>query len=240
MFARSGGTVAQPCCSFAIFQGWGRCQYSIMAAQQDALFQHSLGLRKSAGWFSSLAKCSRAAFQQQGLPVAEVGQGGGALAMLTPLFRTFRFSQMAPKPCQVLSTESAVVFCSATIYGCYGSVQCRRRTQTCRHCWVSACDDAIAAAGCCCLVLAVQLMWAAISIIGMMFMQPTDPSKTNPRTVVQLQQFSWTEAALEESIKVNLPVPRSFKDAWHAFLEGHSSFVYDEALIVSHSGPMPI
>jgi hypothetical protein len=65
-------------------------------------------------------------------------------------------------------------------------------------------------------------MWAAISIVGMMFMQPTDPSKTNPRTVVQLQQFSWTEAALQESIKVNLPVPRSFKDAWHAFLERHS------------------
>lgn len=104
-------------------------------------------------------------------------------------------------------------------------MQCRRRTQTCRHCWVSACHDAIAAAGCCCLVLAVQLMWAAISIVGMMFMQPTDPSKTNPRTVVQLQQFCWTEAALEESIKVTLPVPRSFKDAWHAFLEGHSSSV---------------
>jgi hypothetical protein len=29
-------------------------------------------------WFSSLADCSRAAFQYQGLPVTEVGQGGRA------------------------------------------------------------------------------------------------------------------------------------------------------------------
>ncbi len=50
--------------------------------------------------------------------------------------------------------------------------------------------------------LCVQLMWAVISVVGMLFMQPTDPNKTNPRTVVQLQQFSWTEGALEESIKV--------------------------------------
>jgi hypothetical protein len=46
-------------------------------------------------------------------------------------------------------------------------------------------------------------MWATISIIGMLFMQPTDPGKANPRTVVQLQQFSWTEAALEDCIKVS-------------------------------------
>jgi hypothetical protein len=47
-------------------------------------------------------------------------------------------------------------------------------------------------------------MWATISIVGMLFMQPTDPGKANPRTVVQLQQFSWTEAALEDCIKVRV------------------------------------
>lgn len=45
-------------------------------------------------------------------------------------------------------------------------------------------------------------MWATVSIIGMLLMQPTDPQKANPRTVVQLQQFSWTEGGLEEAIKV--------------------------------------
>lgn len=45
-------------------------------------------------------------------------------------------------------------------------------------------------------------MWAAISVIGMLFTQPTHPQQGNPRTVVQLQQFSWTEAALEDCIKV--------------------------------------
>lgn len=48
----------------------------------------------------------------------------------------------------------------------------------------------------------LQLMWATVSIIGMLFMQPTDPQKGNPRAVVQLQQFSWTEGGLEEAIKV--------------------------------------
>jgi len=52
-------------------------------------------------------------------------------------------------------------------------------------------------------MLCVQIMWAAISIIGMLFMQPTDPQKANPRTVVQLQQFSWTEASLEDCIQVS-------------------------------------
>lgn len=47
-------------------------------------------------------------------------------------------------------------------------------------------------------------MWATISIVGMLFMQPTDPGKANPRTVVQLQQFSWTEGALEDCIKVRV------------------------------------
>lgn len=54
----------------------------------------------------------------------------------------------------------------------------------------------------CCLT---QLMWATISIVGLLFMQPTDPGKANPRTVVQLQQFSWTEGALEDCIKVQSP-----------------------------------
>jgi hypothetical protein len=48
----------------------------------------------------------------------------------------------------------------------------------------------------------LQVMWATVSIIGMLFMQPTDPQKANPRTVVQLQQFSWTEGGLQEAIKV--------------------------------------
>jgi hypothetical protein len=48
----------------------------------------------------------------------------------------------------------------------------------------------------------MQLMWATISIVGLLFMQPTDPGKANPRTVVQLQQFSWTEGALDDCIKV--------------------------------------
>lgn len=47
-------------------------------------------------------------------------------------------------------------------------------------------------------------MWAAISIIGMLFLQPTDPGKANPHTNVQLQQFSWTEATLEASIQVSV------------------------------------
>lgn len=45
-------------------------------------------------------------------------------------------------------------------------------------------------------------MWATISILGLLFMQPTDPGKANPRTVVQLQQFSWTEGTLDDCIKV--------------------------------------
>jgi hypothetical protein len=51
-------------------------------------------------------------------------------------------------------------------------------------------------------VLLLQMMWAAISIIGMLFMQPTDPGKVDPLITARLQQFSWTEAALEASIQV--------------------------------------
>lgn len=50
-------------------------------------------------------------------------------------------------------------------------------------------------------------MWAAISVIGMLFMQPTHVRAPNPRTVEQLQQFSFTEAALADCIRVGASKP---------------------------------
>lgn len=43
-------------------------------------------------------------------------------------------------------------------------------------------------------------MWCFISIIGAAMAQPHNPHQANPKLVVALQQFSWTEGALGDTI----------------------------------------
>lgn len=50
------------------------------------------------------------------------------------------------------------------------------------------------------LLLLLQIMWCFISIIGAAMAQPHNPHQANPKLVVALQQFSWTEAALGDTI----------------------------------------
>jgi hypothetical protein len=45
-------------------------------------------------------------------------------------------------------------------------------------------------------------MWCVISVIGAAMAQPHNPHQANPKLVVARQQFAWTEAGLEDAIKV--------------------------------------
>lgn len=47
-----------------------------------------------------------------------------------------------------------------------------------------------------------QLMWCAVSVIGMMLIQPHNPRATNPQLTSQLQEFAWTEGQLEARMQV--------------------------------------
>jgi hypothetical protein len=54
-----------------------------------------------------------------------------------------------------------------------------------------------------CVCAHAQIMWCFISIIGAAMAQPHNPHQGNPKLVVARQQFAWTEAGLEEAIKVS-------------------------------------
>jgi hypothetical protein len=156
-------------------------------------------------WFGGLSDCSRAAFQYHGMPTTEVSTCTDSQATCSNL-RSLHLPKSCHEAAHALGSWRSRAQSASAVSG--NSVP--QRTEHTVS-WQSAAlfkeiywqDARPREAHLCCLCLVLlQLMWATVSIIGMLFMQPTDPQKANPCTVVQLQQFSWTEGGLEEAIKV--------------------------------------